>query len=73
MEKNELKVQVEYFYKNKIPVYICKNNGRFYRGLILEFSGDMIILDDRVLGAMPIYFLEIKIIEKEKDAKETIN
>ncbi len=64
MDQTDLSKQIEYFYKDKIPVYICKKNKRFYIGIILEFAGDMIILDDRVLGAIPIYLHEIEIIEK---------
>lgn len=67
MKQTELKKLISFFYKEKIKVYICKKNERFYRGLILEFAGDMIILDDRVLGAMPIYLEEIKVVEKERD------
>lgn len=67
MEQKELKELVEYFYKNKIPVYIRKTNSRFFTGTILEFQGDLIILDDKILGAMPIYFIEIDIIEKRRE------
>ena len=65
METNEEMIrQISYFKNNNIAVHVEKNNDRFYNGLILEFEGDMIILDDEKLGAIPIYFIEIKFIEK---------
>lgn len=73
METEELKKQIRYFFEHKIPVYIKKNNGRFYKGVILELEGDLLILDDRVLGAMPIYFLEISFVERGRDGEKRIN
>lgn len=65
METNErMTQQISYFQEHKLSVHIEKNNGRFYNGLILEFQGDMLILDDEKLGAIPIYLIEIKFIEK---------
>lgn len=65
METNEeLTRQISYFKEKKIAVHIEKNNSRFYNGMILEFEGDMLILDDEKLGAIPIYLIEIKFIEK---------
>lgn len=70
METNEeITRQISYFKDNNIAVHVEKKNGRFYNGLILEFQGDMIILDDEKLGAIPIYFLEIKFIEKREEKK----
>jgi hypothetical protein len=60
----ELTRQISYFKEHNIVVHIEKNNGRFYNGFILEFEGDMLILDDEKLGAIPIYLIEIKFIEK---------
>lgn len=67
METNEeTKKQILYFKDNKIAIHIQKKNGRFYNGLILETQGDLIILDDEKLGALPIYFIEIEFIEKRE-------
>lgn len=65
----ELTRQISYFKDNNIVVHIEKNNSRFYNGLILEFQGDMLILDDEKLGAIPIYLIEIKFIEKRMKNK----
>jgi len=45
-------------------VHIVKTNERWYNGSILEIASDFLILDDRILGAMPIYFIEIDTLEK---------
>ena len=52
--------------KNGIKVYIRKTNGRFYSGEILELAGDMVIIDDKILGAMPIMFIEIDFLEAKR-------
>jgi hypothetical protein len=68
MESNELiRKRVQYFYENKVVVHVRKNDGFFYNGVILEYAGDLIILDDERIGAIPIYFMEIKYIEKRYD------
>jgi hypothetical protein len=68
MELNELtKTKVKYFYDNKISVHISKNNGFFHNGLILQYVEDYLIIDDEMNGAMPIYFVEIKEIEKRRE------
>ena len=70
METNEeLRRQISYYKDNKIAVHIEKKNTRFYNGLILEFSGDFLILDDEKLGAMPIYLIEINFVEKREEKK----
>ena len=55
--------------KNDIKVHIKKKNTRFYNGEILEVAKDHFILDDLMLGAMPIYFLEIDVLEKQEVMK----
>ena len=52
--------------KNDIKVYIKKTNGRFYSGEILELAGDMVIINDLKLGALPIMFIEIDFLEAKR-------
>lgn len=61
-----LKKKVEYFYFKKIAVHIVKKNKWFHNGIILEFQGDLLILNDEKKGAMPIYLIEIEEIEKKE-------
>ncbi len=75
-EQNEIiQKKLKYFKSNNISIHISKNNGWFHNGKILEIQGDLIILDDEKSGATPIYFLEIKEVEKrrEKDGNKTRN
>lgn len=67
-EQNEiLRKKLQFFKSKNISVHISKNNGWFHNGKILELQGDLIILDDKKTGATPIYFLEIKEVEGERE------
>jgi len=71
MELNEItKSKVKYFYENNICVHISRTNGFFHNGMILEYVEDYLILDDERNGATPIYFIEIKDIEKRREKNE---
>ena len=71
MELNEItKSKVKFFFDNKISVHISKTNGFFHNGMILEYVEDYLLLDDERNGATPIYFIEIKDIEKRRDKYE---
>jgi len=70
MEKKEITQQLEFYKKENMKIHIELNNGRFYNGFILEIAGDMLIFDDSSLGAIPIYFLQVTIVEKYKEKKE---
>jgi len=65
-----IKKKLEFFKNQKVAVHISKKNEWFHNGKILEIQGDLIILDDEKNGAMPIYFEEIKDIEKKRDDNE---
>jgi len=64
---NVLREQLGFYKKNKIVIHIEKKDGHFYNGDVLEVAGDMLILDDKVLGAMPIHFIEIETLERYKE------
>jgi sRNA-binding regulator protein Hfq len=69
-KENEIKrLTFEFFKKENAKVHIELNNGRFYNGKVLEVAGDMIIFDDSILGAMPIYFHLISVVEKYIERK----
>lgn len=71
-EENEgLKQQFKFFKENDFLVHIRLKNGRFFNGKILEHAGDLVIIDDKVLGATPVYFLQIKFVERYKDDRRT--
>lgn len=58
------------FFKDKTPVHIKKHNGYFHNGLILQLTGDLLIIDDDKKGTMPIYLMEILEIEKREKKNE---
>lgn len=68
-EEKILRKKAEYFHNKRIPVHIKKKNGYFHNGLIMEFSHDLLILDDIKIGDMPIYLMEIVEIEKQEERK----
>jgi len=61
-----LKETLTAYKQREIKVFVMKKGGRFFSGDILEIAGDMIILDDKILGAMPIYFFEIDYVEAKR-------
>lgn len=63
---NELKEKAEFYLKHKTAVHIELNSKRFYNGLILEVHENFIILFDRILKETPLYFSEIKVMERFK-------
>jgi len=69
-DKNILKQKIKYYFENKLPVHISLKSTRFLNGKILEFAGDMIIIEDKLLGAVPVYFEEIRYVEPFKEKGE---
>jgi hypothetical protein len=67
MTNEIMKKKVQFFYEKHVAVHIKKKNGYIHNGLIVEFAGDLIILDDERSGAMPIYFEEIEEIEQRRE------
>jgi hypothetical protein len=72
-DNNILKRKIKYYFENQLPVHISLKSTRFLNGKILEFAGDLLIIDDFLLGATPIYLEEIKYVEpfrvKEEEKK----
>ena len=66
-DENIIKQKVQYFFDNKIAVHLSLNSTRFFNGKILEFSGDLLIIEDKFLGSHPVYISEIKFVEPFKD------
>ena len=64
-----MKSKVEFYLKEKIKVHIETKSNSFYNGLILECADEHLILIDRYLGRVYIYFFEITKFERFKEAK----
>ena len=62
--------KAQYYKLRNQYVHIVLDNGKFHNGYIIEINTDFLLFDDRMLGQMPIYFLEIKEIEKYRSDGE---
>lgn len=67
-EANDMKAQ--YYKDRNRPIHVELKNSVFYNGFITEISSDFLLIKDRKLGELPIFFLEIKKIEPEREKKE---
>jgi len=67
MDMNELmKKKCEFFQDKKTLTHIRKFDGEFYNGIILEIHDDYIIVHDRIIGELIVYFQEIRKLEPYK-------
>jgi len=63
--------KIHFFFERKITVHISCEVDRFYNGLIIEIVGeDFILINDRVLGETPVYFSEIRNIERFEEVRK---
>jgi hypothetical protein len=53
-----------------VKIHISLNNSNWKRGIIKEVKDDFFILDESLEGEQPIFFTEIKSIEKYNPKKE---
>lgn len=70
MDQDMIHQKVEFFFKHKIKIHIMKEDGQFYNGLILEHFNKHLVLHDRVVGQVFIFYSEIKKIENFKEVKK---
>jgi len=62
---NEIIKKVAYYSKEHIKVHVILNNNRIHNGYITEIAEpEFFIINDRYLGEMPIFFMEVKGVEK---------
>ena len=63
MENETLHETAKFFFLKQTSIHITKKDSRFHNGIILEVKTEFLILEDEVLGEMPIFFSEISLIE----------
>jgi hypothetical protein len=73
MENETITKKAEFYKKQQIFTHIGLNNGKFYNGLIQEVGSDFLIIHDRILGEMPVFFIEISSIEPYNKIKKEGN
>lgn len=67
-----LKQKAKYFYDNKITIHIKYKKGFWKRGQIKEIKKDYFVLNENLEGKIPIFFLEVKDIEKYSSNSDKI-
>jgi len=72
MKDNEMIEVLEFYFNRKITIHIDTFSDAFYNGLILEFSKTMIVIDDRILGEVPISISDIKVLERFKEGEKHV-
>ena len=65
-----IKKKVDFYFKQDILVHInLKINKEFLNGSIKEVSADFFMLEERMRGLIPVFFLEVYNIEELKEEK----
>lgn len=59
-----IKAKTQFYFERNLMVHVKVNSGSFYNGFIVEISSDFFMINDRRLGHMPVFFMEVKDIEK---------
>lgn len=62
-EFENLRNKIKVFFESKIAVHIYRKDGQWRRGNILEVYDDYFVIQERVLGKMPIFFADISGID----------
>lgn len=73
MDEHKIRQKCEFFQERKTIIHIRKNNQQFYNGLILEVNDEFLIIQDRIVGEVLIYYEEINLIEPYKEKGENSN
>jgi len=66
MENDTITKKVEFYFKRRLQVHLTKKSRQFYNGLIIEYSKNHLILDDKVVGETYIEISEIFNLEPYK-------
>lgn len=70
-EKEELiGKKVNIFFKEGTSVHVVLKTKQFFNGKITDMSADFFMLNDRVLGEMPIFYMEVFRIEPQEEKRE---
>lgn len=63
-EEEMTRKKLAFFQDHNVAIHLVRTDGRFFNGKVLEITTDHLILDDEKLGALPIYFIEIRFFER---------
>jgi len=63
--------KVKIFLEKDIPVHVTMFNKTFYNGKVMgPFNSDYFMLEDIVLGEMPIFFVQVQDVEPQRKFRE---
>ena len=62
------KQKADYFSKDNVEVFIKLLNGEWKAGFILDVGEQCLILDERLEGKTPVFYIEIKDISARRKA-----
>ena len=68
--KELIERKAKLYLKEELLVHIETIDGRFYNGLITLVHSDHLVLCDRKIGILPIFFDEIKVFDKFLDKEK---
>jgi hypothetical protein len=64
-EQELISKKARVLFDNRLPVHINMKDGAWYNGEIVEpFTADFFMLMENKLGLMPIFFLQVRDIDK---------
>ena len=58
-----IKKQVQVYFEKNIPIHLELKDGHFYNGRITLVSSDYFMLDEKLLGDMPVFYQLIDKLE----------
>jgi len=70
MERNEMFNVLNFYLERNILIHIDTSDGKFYNGTIISITESLVILDDRVVGEVPISIPSITNLERYKNKEE---
>ena len=65
--EERIKRKAEVFFEEKLIAHISKFNGDFFNGRFFEIRENHLIMHDRVVGLVKVFFCDIKILEEYKE------
>lgn len=69
-EHELMKKKVNYFLEYQKPVHVKFKKKYWKNGLIKEMSHDFFMLDERLEGMIPVFYIEVLDLEEYKEAGE---
>lgn len=65
-----LQKKVAVFFDNNIDIHLFYKSGEWARGKIISIDGDSFILDERINGRTPVFFVDLADVQKLRVRKD---